>query len=316
MGEVFKMFWHGETLSPLEWCCMRSFIEKRHSLQVFTYKEIPLPEGVTPEDAERIIPSDQLFYFDESPSAFSNIFRYKLLLEQGGWWVDTDVFCLSETLPQCKFAWAEEDPGQVNGAILKFPKADPACRKLLAGAIDKAKHLTAWGQLGPDLLTETLKNKNTVRVDHFGNQEQFYPIHWLQPHYFWLPEFRDLVIRNSDNALFIHFWNNMLKRMGIDVFRRPPSGSFLSKVYQGCPGILPSTMQDELTCREKINSYLQQRWVQDWWVGQLGRELVEIIPGRIQPSREPIRSSPASRWALVIKRAKTALSTVATKRQR
>jgi Alpha 1,4-glycosyltransferase conserved region/Glycosyltransferase sugar-binding region containing DXD motif len=315
MSEIFKMFWHGEKLSPLEWTCMRSFVDNGHSLQVFTYREITLPEGVTREDAGRIISSDQLFYFDDSPSAFSNIFRYKLLLEHGGWWVDTDVFCLSETLPQCKFAWAEEDPGQVNGAILKFPEADPTCREILRAAIDRARHLTAWGQLGPDLLTETLKNKNSEPVDHFGNQKHFYPIHWLQPHYFWLPEFCDLVIRNSDNALFIHFWNNMLKRMGVDVFRRPPSGSFLSRVYQGCPGILPSTMQDELASRETINSYLQQTWVRDWWVGHLGRDLAEIIPGPVQSSIEPIRSPPAGHWALVIQRAKAALSTVAIRRR-
>ena len=29
-----------------------------------------------------------------SLAAFSNLFRYKLLLERGGWWVDTDVICL------------------------------------------------------------------------------------------------------------------------------------------------------------------------------------------------------------------------------
>ena len=277
MSEVFKMFWHGEGLSPLEWSCMRSFIENGHSLQVFAYREISLPEGVMLKDAEKIIPSTQLFYFEDSPSAFSNIFRYKLLLLHGGWWVDTDVFCQSKTVPQCEFAWAEEEPGRVNGAILKFPQAHPFCGKLLNSAIRKARHLSRWGQLGPDLLTETLRNKRPA-IDHFGNQKQFYPIHWLQSHYFWLPEFCESVRRNSNNAFFIHFWNYSLKCMGIDVFRAPPKGSFLCEVYKGCPGVLPSTAQDESTSRETINSYLHESWVQDWWAGRLGRDLGEIVP--------------------------------------
>lgn len=277
MSEIFKMFWHGDKLSPLEWSCMRSFVKNGHSLQVFTYREISLPEGAILEDATKILPSNHLFYFEDSPSAFSNIFRYKLLLEHGGWWVDTDVFCLSETIPQCQFAWAEEEPGCVNGAILKFPKTDPICGKLLAVAMDRAEHLTVWGQLGPYLLTEILES-NRPAAEHLGNPSQFYPIHWLQPHYFWLPEFYGAVARSCDNALFIHFWNSVLKRMGIDPFRNPPRGSFLSEVYKDCPGILASTAEEDLASRESINSFLRQSWVKDWWAGRLGRDLAEIMP--------------------------------------
>ena len=166
LPETFNMFWHGDKLSPLEMTCIKSFLNHGHKVRVFTYHEVELPEGVVNEDANQSFLNNQLFIFDHSPSGFSNIFRYKLLLEQGGWWVDTDVVCLSSEIPACDYFWAEQAPGEINGAVLKFPIGDPRLENLLAQSIKRSKYLQVWGQLGPHLLTEILSGDKPS--NHFG----------------------------------------------------------------------------------------------------------------------------------------------------
>ena len=129
------MFFHGDALTLLEWICMESFVQHGHNLNVFSYEDLKVPGGVAIQDASQVLPFDEFFMFDNSPSAFSNIFRYKLILENGGWWVDTDVLCLGNNIPDCDYAWAHQDPDQINGAILKFPQGDAWCEKLLAQAM-------------------------------------------------------------------------------------------------------------------------------------------------------------------------------------
>ena len=42
--------------------------------------------------------------------------------KEGGCWVDVDVVCLTDKMPQANYAWAEQEPGIVDVTILKFPK--------------------------------------------------------------------------------------------------------------------------------------------------------------------------------------------------
>lgn len=224
----FNMFFHGEELSLLEQICMESFVKHGHSLNVFTYDDLVVPEGVITLDARQILPHEKLFFFDNSPSAFSNIFRYKLILETGGWWVDTDVLCLTDEIPNCDYAWAYQDPDQINGAILKLPKGDPLCAELLEQSIERSKNITAWGQLGPGLLTELLSDANPA--DHFGSQQEFYPTHWIDAHLCWMPGRASFIHSRIENATFLHLWNSLLGRMNINLNTRAPKGSFFEEL--------------------------------------------------------------------------------------
>jgi hypothetical protein len=228
MNDQFNMFFHGKGLTPLEQACMRSFVDHGHRLNVYAYQSISVPRGVQVLDANAILPRGDLFLFHNSPSAFSNIFRYKLLLENGGWWVDTDVLCLTDSIPGCDYAWADQDPEQINGAILKLPPGDSLCAELLHASRERAKALSAWGQLGPGLLTEVLP-RNPPR-GHFGSRVDFYPIHWVEAHMSWMEGEAEFVESRVSNSAFVHLWNSVLVKMKIDLNRRPPEGSYLEKV--------------------------------------------------------------------------------------
>lgn len=271
--EVFNTFWHGRRLMPLEIACMRSFIDHGHRLRVFTYDDFELPKGVENIDARRILPLDRFFLFSGSPSAFTNIFRYKLLFQEGGWWVDADVLCRKADMPNCDYYWAEQQPGSVNGAILKFPQGDALCRRLLELSEQRARNLSYWGQLGPVLLTEVLQDSRPAR--HAGCADDAYPIRWLETHFFWLPEFAASVQSRIDGSTFVHFWQAMFGFMGLDIERWPPKGSFLDTLYTS-HGFAAMPPTDEHADRESVIRYLQLPWVPDCWCNEFKRDIAAL----------------------------------------
>jgi hypothetical protein len=250
--EVFNMFWEGQPLTSVEILCMRSFVNHGHSLTVFTYNGVQVPEGVAMEDARQVLPADRYFTFEDSPSAFTNIFRYKLLLERGGWWVDTDVFCRKRQLWMCDYYWAEEIPGQINGAVLRFPPGDPLCWRLFRLSEERSKGPLVWGRLGPHLLKKVLSGKQPSGLA--GSTEDVYALHWDEAYYFWLPEFCDQVETRTRNSTFIHFWSSNLGRMRIDCRGLPPCGSFLHRL---AGHDTPCSNGDLSMCRQNIQRYLE-----------------------------------------------------------
>jgi hypothetical protein len=260
----FVTFWHGVKVSTLEWICIKSFIDQGHEYHLYAYSDViatcHFPPGTIIRPAEEILPRERLFYFEKSPSAFSNLFRYKLLGKTSAWWVDTDVYCRGSQIPNVDYCWSEEEPGQINGAILKLGTDKCLAEALYAAALDRSSTITRWGQLGPNLLTEYLASKRPL--SHYGTQQSLYPIHWLEAYYYWLPEFHSEVILRTDKALFHHFWHSVLVRaMGIDGSAYPPEGSFMASVWTSdIPRQVDYTTPSDI--RQRIKHYLSQSWVQ------------------------------------------------------
>ena len=231
---IVNMFWHGARLPPLVWACMRSFVDRGHRLRVFSYGTLALPPGVELTDANAIMPSDAGLSEQDTIAEFADLFRYTLLHKHGGWWVDSDVFCLTEHLPSEPYAWAEQEPGIVNNAILKFPRGDGLSRRLVKAAFKKRKRRRHWGALGPDLVTEVLGKRR--RIEKSGSTATFYPWNWFDAFLIWFPWAKQEAERRAKGALFLHFWDSSLRRMGMDVFRDPPPGSYWADIVTGAPG--------------------------------------------------------------------------------
>ena len=270
---TFNTFWHGRALSPVEQACLRSFVSMGHQIQLFAYDNITVPDGVALADAREIMPADRLFTFCDSLAAFSDVFRFKLLFEKGGWWIDTDVLNLKANIPECDYYWACESPGRINGAVLKFPPGDPACGELLRISEQRSRNLTRWGEIGPDLLTEVLAGFAPPRLE--GSNGNAYPLHWLEAHFVWLPEFLDEVEQRVRNSPFVHLWNYMFKLMGINIYAKPPSNSFLSTQYRVL-NIETEQLQSEALCRKSIYSYLSGLGPDR--CAHFGKKLEQLLP--------------------------------------
>jgi hypothetical protein len=259
-NEWFNTFWHGSDLGPLEWACLSSFVERGHNLRLFSYDPISVPAGVSHEDASSVMPRDALFSVDVA--AFSDLFRYQIILKYGEWWCDTDVYCLSDEIPYCQYAWANQDCDLINGAVLKFPAHDPTLQRIAHIANQIRDSSTIWCELGPTLLTDHLSG--AVYPFHLGQRQLFYPIHWLESFLFWLPGMDGTVLKKSEGALFIHLWTSTFPKLGIDTRMQPPETSFLHAIYTKhskhfeLKKIESSAYKRVL---EGISAYLHQEWV-------------------------------------------------------
>lgn len=265
-NQVFNTFWHGPELSPLHWACVKSFADRGHRLRVFAYQPVNLPPGVVREDARQVLPESELFEFHRSFSAFSNIFRYKLLLEQGGWWVDTDVYCLKEDIDDCSYAWAAQDDEIINGAILKFPSGDATLRGILAAAQEIGSNVKVWGEIGPALLTRHLAGREFE--GHYGSTQDFYPLHWIETHLLWLPNCSGVVKARCAGSAFLHLWASMARQFGIDIYSPAPEGSVLRWMAQHCDhpaGWAPMDEAAEARTMNAIKAFLTTPWVWEKW---------------------------------------------------
>ena len=136
---IFQSFWNGGELSPYERLCLKSFIDHGHRVALYTFHHLTVPIGVELRDASELIPESEYFVYKEgpgagSPSAFSNLFRYKLLATKGGWWIDTDVICLANSIPKSSFFAAYESLDTINGAVLFAKKKDPLINACLTAS--------------------------------------------------------------------------------------------------------------------------------------------------------------------------------------
>src|SRR6185369_8610758 len=94
MSEVIQGLWIGAELSVMEQLSVASFLQNGHEYQLYVYDEVQnVPAGAVIKNANEILPASRIFQYKHQASyaGFANFFRYKLLLERGGWWVDTDV---------------------------------------------------------------------------------------------------------------------------------------------------------------------------------------------------------------------------------
>src|SRR5215831_9214030 len=97
MNEVIQGLWIGPELSVMERLSISSFLKNGHEYHLYAYDDLAnVPLGTVVRDADEILARSRIFQYKHQASyaGFSNFFRYKLLLERGGWWVDTDVVCL------------------------------------------------------------------------------------------------------------------------------------------------------------------------------------------------------------------------------
>jgi hypothetical protein len=294
---IINTFWQGAPLPPLMWACMRSFVYHGHRIRVFSYNDLVVPHGVRLEDANDVLPQGGASANYRTIAQHADIFRYELLHRFGGWWVDTDVYCLTSTLPLQPYAWAEQEPGVINNAILKFPKGDALCSRLRAKAVARfkrskglgqlldaalarradARHWRAlrrlfkiqldWDDLGPKLVTEVLGGCQEIHKS--GSQSAFYPWHWLEASFVWLPRARQVLENRQKQAVFLHFWTHTLRSMGIDMYLDPPSNSFLTAIIQGCPNRVPSDARDHVATERSICAFMRQAWVTDRWRANL-----------------------------------------------
>lgn len=233
---LFRSFWYGKALPPCQQVCLKSFVDHGHAFVLYSYDHFDVPAGIELKDATEFFPRDKVFFYSRGPGAgsvavFSDLFRFRLLRDCGGWWVDTDVLCLSRDVPSADMVFGFEDASRqtVGSAILKLPRGHDFTSELYRGARDFGIDIE-WGQIGPDLVTQLVRRHS---LDHMVlDASQIFP---LAPHdalHVLLPERRSEVEKKTSGAIFLHLWNEILRRSALLPAIAPPPGSFLADMFK------------------------------------------------------------------------------------
>jgi hypothetical protein len=175
-----------------------------------------LPKGAVARDANEILPASRIFQYADfkSYAGFSNFFRYKLLLERGEWWVDTDIVCLRPFEFAAPYVFASEmiPNGPVAAsAVIKCPAGSEAMAYAWKFCASQNPATLKWGETGPRLVAKFLSL--------FALEEYLHPPEVFCPLscYDWeavLETGRNLSL--SERSASIHLWNEMWRHSARD----------------------------------------------------------------------------------------------------
>ena len=246
---VVHGLWIGSRLSNLELLTLRSFLHHGHEFHLWVYDEIetPLPSAVKLRDATEIYPREAVFSQRAndietgvgagSVALFADLFRYKLLYEHGGYWVDMDVTCIRPFEFDTAYVFRTHRIGVV-GNIMKCQARSELMRLTLDMASQHAGEDMEW------LLSNRLLSANVERLNltqyirpHLCNRDDWLnvvrplvetcppiPAHWYAIH--WVSEFWKTIERDGG------FYKGRRVVETIPDRNVPPNGSYLEELYR------------------------------------------------------------------------------------
>ena len=206
-NKIVHGLWIGSSLSQIELLTIHSFLSHGHDFYLWVYDEIKteLPAGTVLKDANSIIPAERVFRYKYSNqfghgkgsvAGFSDVFRYKLLYEQGGWWVDMDVSCLKPFDFSEPYIFRTHHFLPAVGNIMKCPKGSRLMQICYEQASNSIDELNRDWHKPLTILNENIEELNLSKyIMDISNQdnwnhiirliagkskasEDWYAIHW------------------------------------------------------------------------------------------------------------------------------------------
>lgn len=227
MNNRIQSFWYGNTISTIEKLSIASFLKNGHEVDIYCYNPIQnLPSGVNLKDANRIIPKEKVF-LDSSGgiASFSDWFRYKMLYEVGGWWVDLDIICLRPFAIPNDYCFASENFSTnfeigITCCVIKSPPKAEFLKDILdyIESFENYRDIQ-WGEFGPALINYVLKQ--------YDSSEFVMPVHAFCP-VDWTDMKRivnDVYLTIPIDSYSIHMWNNLWRINKVDKEKVYPPGT-------------------------------------------------------------------------------------------
>jgi len=240
--QVANFFWHGPSFSLYEKACISSFVKNNFEVNVWTFNEFDVPKGVNLKDASVFLKITDINKFTQdgvkgSLAAFSDAIRYHILNNCGGWWFDTDCFCLKDekdfasltTNKKVIAGW--EDHKNINGAVLNFldKRLAQHSLSLLEDICKNKNYIFNWGDIGPKLITSLINltgNQNDILDSNY-----FYPVHYKDTLAFFDSAVTESIDYKTKNSFVVHLWNEIIRKQNIDKNIMPEKNSFLYKKF-------------------------------------------------------------------------------------
>lgn len=230
MREPVQSLWIGPELSTMERLSMASFLANGHPFQLYTYDEVRgIPDGVEVRDANEILPASMIFQYREHKSyaGFANHFRYKLLLDRGGWWSDCDSVCvrpLDFDAPYVFSSERHEGEVYVNNGNIRAPAGSEMFARAWEVCRAKDPSQLRWGEAGPRLVSSLIAELGLG--EYVQAPEVFCPFGYEE----WELLIADEAPEVPADARCVHLWNEMWRRGGRDKDARYGAGSLYEQM--------------------------------------------------------------------------------------
>jgi hypothetical protein len=277
-AQRFQTFWHGRPLSAYEQLALRSFVDHGHEIVVYSYDaRLAVPPGIAVERADAVLPRDDAYVLEGYDAqggfvAFSNEFRFALLAERGGWWVDLDVVCLRREIPDVEIFLAVEQMGgkpcEVNNAVLRFPAGHPLMARCAAASRELGARLRSrpegvsrrdFATLGAAVLERETAALGLCAAA--SGPELCYPIHWSEVASLLRPREGERLAARTADAWMVHLWSSQLAALGLDRRWAPPAGSYLARLFERHGIVLPPRpLAQRLSARLGASLAAARRW--------------------------------------------------------
>lgn len=217
-NEAIQGLWIGSELSVMEQLSISSFLANDHKFHLYVYADIKnIPAGTVIRDGNEILPESSIFRYRDNGSyaGFSNFFRYELLRQRGGWWVDLDTVCLQPFDFEDDYVIGAE-PLAAGGAhpisgVLKSPPQSELMTFLSQVCQSKNPETIRWGETGPRLVSEGVKQ--FMLEDYVQPYQVFCPVGFYDWEHALDPTF---AVSFDRQTRAVHLWNEVWRRNGKD----------------------------------------------------------------------------------------------------
>lgn len=209
-NKVIQSLWVGK-LTDMERLCIKSFLDNGHEFHLYAYEALDsVPEGTTLRNAAEILPASRVKDF-QHPQQFADYFRYILLRDQGGWWVDMDTVCLRpfDFDQEYVFARAPSETVVIYNGFVKVPAHSPIMAKCADEVGKMAQYsldVASFQALGPNLLTNMIYMYDLTKYVLPG--DTFDPVHWYNAGKIVDPTTTWDLSKSYSVHLFHAVWNN------------------------------------------------------------------------------------------------------------
>ena len=222
---IIHGLWIGSALSSLELLTLRSFRSQGHHFKLWTYDEIlNVPDDIEVMDANEIIPRDWVFKYKYrnkfghgkgSYAGFSDIFRYKLLYEKGGIYVDMDISCLRPFDFESDYVFRYHHKFGAVGNIMKCPAGAPVMQWCYEQASARVNEENRVWELPINILNEGIERfnlkENILALSNIDSwpvvspfisgqyewPQLWYAIHWMNEEWRTIPIAKDKILSHS-----------------------------------------------------------------------------------------------------------------------
>jgi hypothetical protein len=214
-NKIIQALWVNGQLNVMQLMCIKSFIVHGHEFHLYTYnKNINAPDGTFILDANEIVHQEKIFLDDRGTvCAFADMFRYKLLYEKGGWWVDMDLICLKPFDFESNYIFASEHDPTLRASVAIGAIKAPKHSELMEFCTRSTEKISAaqypnikWGSIGSRVVESFIASHSEYK-DFIQPPHVFCPL----PYFCYNLYFMDLLIDFTPQTYSVHLWNEMLR---------------------------------------------------------------------------------------------------------